>query len=67
MYSLTIDEPQYIMLNLISERTGAPIEDIISDLIEGAMSEEYTRSFMEDVKKGLYDQYDYEEQYGRLV
>lgn len=67
MFSLTIDEPQYIMLNLISERTGAAIEDIISELIEDAMSEEYTKSFMEDVRKGLYDQYDYEEQYGRLV
>lgn len=67
MFSLTIDDPQYIMLNLISERTGAAIEDIVSDLIEDAMAEEYTRSFMEDVKNGLYDQYDYEEQYGRLV
>lgn len=67
MFSLTIDDPQYIMLNLISERTGAAIEDIVSDLIEDAMTEEYTRSFMEDVKNGLYDQYDYEEQYGRLV
>lgn len=67
MFSLTIDDPQYIMLNLISERTGAAIEDIVSELIEEAMTKEYTKSFMEDVRNGLYDQYDYEEQYGRLV
>lgn len=67
MHTLTIDDPQYIMVNLISERTGAPIEIIVSNLIEEAMTREYSRPFMEDVKKGLYDQYDYEEQYGRLV
>ncbi len=66
MFSMNIDEQHYIMINLISERTGAPIEDILDEIVEKAMLEEYSGSFVEDVKNGVYSRSDYEDEYGRL-
>lgn len=64
MVGYRLSEEHTMMLDIISDKTGQAIEDIVGSMIEARLTELRGREFVARVKHREYNEEDFKEEFG---
>lgn len=64
MRGYELSEKETMMLDIIAEKTGRSIEDIVTDMIESKLAIVAGSDYVKDIKSGEYREEDFREEFG---
>jgi len=64
MRGYELSEKETMMLNIVAEKTGRAIEDIVTDMIESKLAIVAGSDYVKSIRHGDYKEEDYKEEFG---